>query len=265
MALNTSALDAHIAGAITALVAARNRLVPPNDRAAESAAGLIARLAKLLAQPDARQRCLEAAALPEYSPTWRGYDDASPNMQELMDEFNLVVSPLRRAAATLLGHKNAASYLAAHPHDPEVWAAVEAGDDPRPVINRVLLRRAERPPQRFGARELSFPGGRSTSIVVDGHLSYGPAAPEILATAGRQQGGDGPRFLLQRGPISGARIAVDLDALRVTTFQRPNVATHVPDIQSIDEEGVVVALRNGETRRWAWDDFVWQPLRRFET
>jgi hypothetical protein len=264
MALDASSLDARIAEAIHALVAARNRLVAPDDRAAETAANFIGRLAQLLAQPDTRRRCLDAAALIEISRTWRGYDDAAPNMQELMDEYNMVVRPVRRAAATLLGNKDAASYLAAHPHDPTVWAAVEAGGAPRPLINRVLMTRAGRREQRFGARRLLFLGGGST-VVVDGHLSYGPAAPEILATAGRQQGGDGPRFLLQRGPTSGARIAVDLDALRVTTFQRPNVATHFPDVRSIDEEGVVIALRNGETRRWAWDDLVWRPLKPFET
>lgn len=264
MALNTSSLDARIAEAIKALVAARNRLVSPDDRVADAAAALIARLAKLLVQPDARQRCLEAAALPAYSQSWRGYDDASPAMQELYDVYNSVTFGVRQGAASLLGHEDAASFLAAHPHDPAVWAAVEAGGDPRPVINRVLLRRAGQP-QQVGGRQLTFLGGGST-VVVDGRFSYGPAAPEILATAGRQRGRERPRYIVQRAPTTSREpIAVDLDELRVTRFQRENVATHTPDIRSIDDHGVFIALRNGETRRWAWDDFLWRPLAPFET
>ena len=262
MPLDSAALDAALDDAIRALHQLRDACgaqdVPPAD-------AVISRLAEVRSRPEPEQRVLLGALLVELSTGWRGYDDASPALQAVMERHNAAVSRIVRAASDALLAPDGVDFLVAHAADalvdrvlPTIRAQLSTAS-----WHRILLARPGRSEQRVGDTHLLFLAN-GLLVVVDGHHCHGPARPPIEAAVGQMSSPTrpGPRFIQLRD-LGDRPLVLDLERMRATEFQRPKVARHNPILRSIDELGVVLGLGRSDVR-YAWDELAWSPLRPFE-
>ncbi len=203
--------------------------------------------------------------LREFSSSWRGYDDASPALQAVMDAHNGAAAAIVRTASATLVAPEGVDFLATHATDPRVDHVLGQlrGSLSTPSWHRILLARPGRSEQHLGATHLLFLS-HGLLVVVDGRHCYGPAKPPILAAVGHMAGSwrPGPRYV-QLQDLRDQPVALDLELLQATEFQRPGVVRHTQTLQLLDEDGAVLTAGRTE-RRFTWGELAWSPLRPFE-